>query len=142
MSGFSILSFSSRSPIYLLAGVASVGIFIGFQSFRNAARNTALHSSTPSPLKSLLPTLTLEESHHLPYPPDYFPGARDVETPYGSVRVYEFGPESGKRVLFVHGISTPCISLGGLADALVTKGCRVMLFGKMATAYLAASSIS
>jgi hypothetical protein len=142
MSGFSVLPLSFRSPIYLLAGAASLGIFVSFQSLRNTARNTALHSSTPSPLKSLLPSLSLEESQRLPYPPDYFPGARDVETPYGSVRVYEFGPETGKRVLFVHGISTPCISLGGLADALVKKGCRVMLFGKTAAVFLAASSIS
>jgi pimeloyl-ACP methyl ester carboxylesterase len=31
-------------------------------------------------------------------------------------------------VLLVHGISTPCLSLGAVADGLVAKGCRVMLF--------------
>lgn len=30
-------------------------------------------------------------------------------------------------MLLVHGISTPCVSLGGVANALVEKGCRVML---------------
>ncbi|KAF5019024.1 hypothetical protein F66182_8974 [Fusarium sp. NRRL 66182] len=64
----------------------------------------------------------------LVYQPDQFPGARDVETPYGSVRVYEFGPENGEKVLFVHGISTPCITLGPLALALAKRGYRVMLF--------------
>jgi pimeloyl-ACP methyl ester carboxylesterase len=44
------------------------------------------------------------------------------------MRVYEFGPESGRKVLLVHGISTPCLSLGSVANALVEKGCRVMLF--------------
>lgn len=35
----------------------------------------------------------------LPYPPDALPGARDVDTPYGSIRVYEWGPEDGRKVL-------------------------------------------
>jgi signal recognition particle GTPase len=47
---------------------------------------------------------------------------------YGSIRVYEWGPEDGPRVLFIHGINTTCQTLGKLAHALVKKGCRVMLF--------------
>jgi pimeloyl-ACP methyl ester carboxylesterase len=66
------------------------------------------------------------EAHPLPL--DVLPGARDVQTPYGSIRVYEWGPEDGPKVLLVHGITTPCISLGGLAHAFVDRGCRVMLF--------------
>jgi pimeloyl-ACP methyl ester carboxylesterase len=41
--------------------------------------------------------------------------------------VYEWGPEEGRKVLLIHGISTPCIALGGVANGLVEKGCRVML---------------
>lgn len=47
---------------------------------------------------------------------------------YGSIRVYEFGPEDGEKVLLVHGISTPCITLALIAHGLVKRGCRVMLF--------------
>ncbi|KAK4136752.1 alpha/beta-hydrolase [Trichocladium antarcticum] len=48
---------------------------------------------------------------------------------YGSIRVYEWGPLSGDKVLLVHGISTSCITLTKLANGLVRdKGCRVMLF--------------
>ena len=54
-----------------------------------------------------------------------------MQTPFGSLRVYEWGPEDGRKVLFVHGISTPCLSLGLLAQELVDRGCRVMLFGKI-----------
>lgn len=65
----------------------------------------------------------------IPYPEDALPGARDISTPYGSVRTYEFGPTTGRKVLLIHGISTPCISLASLAHALVEKeGCRVLLF--------------
>jgi hypothetical protein len=84
----------------------------------------------PSPVTTLLPQLSEEEAQKLPYPTDVFPGARDVETPYGSIRVYEWGPEDGRKILLVHGISTPCISLAGVAEKLVDRGCRVMLFGR------------
>lgn len=63
------------------------------------------------------------------YPPDLIPGGRDVPTPYGTIRVHEFGPsDADRKVLFLHGISTPCISLLGIAENLAyRKGCRVML---------------
>ena len=89
-----------------------------------------LDNAVVSPLKSIVPRLSKEQQTELPYPPDLFPGARDVQTPFGSIRVYEWGPEDGRKVLFVHGISTPCLSLGLLAQNLVDNGCRVMLFGK------------
>lgn len=88
-----------------------------------------------SPRTTILPKLTDEEKSDLPYPPDVFPGARDVDTPYGSIRAYEFGPEDGRKVLFIHGISTPCVSLGVVAHALVKKGCRVMLFDLFGRGY-------
>ena len=82
----------------------------------------------PSPRASLLPGLPETELSTLPLPPDVLPGSRDVYTPYGTIRVYEWGPEDGKKVLFIHGITTPCIALGDLAHGLVHNGCRVMLF--------------
>nr|CDP22610.1 Putative hydrolase [Podospora anserina S mat+] len=84
-----------------------------------------------SPLKTVLPTLTKDELKNLEYKPDTFPGARDVETPYGSIRIYEFGPVTGPKVLFIHGISTPCTTLSKLALSLSnhpSHPCRVMLF--------------
>ncbi|KOS19005.1 Monoacylglycerol lipase abhd6-B [Escovopsis weberi] len=62
------------------------------------------------------------------YPPDAFPGARDVETSYGNIKVYEWGLEDGDKVLLVHGMSTPCLVLGDMAWELVRRGCRVMLY--------------
>ena len=83
-----------------------------------------------SPLPLIQKTLTREQRKRLPYAPDALEGARDVATPFGNIRVYEWGPAEGRKVLLVHGISTPCIALGGLAEELVQKGCRVMLFGE------------
>ena len=105
-----------------------VAISIGFRLYKI---KTGVEQDTkviPSPLKTLLPRLSEEEAGNLPYPPDAFPGARDVQSPYGSLRVYEWGPEDGRKVLLVHGISNPCIALGAIAHGLADKGCRVILF--------------
>ena len=69
----------------------------------------------PSPLKTLIPRLSDTEAANLPYPPDAYPGARDVISPYGSLRVYEWGPENGRKVVLVHGITNPCVALGAVA---------------------------
>lgn len=66
-----------------------------------------------------------------PYPQDVFPGRRDVRTPYGTIRVYEWGPVDGEKVLLMPGIGTPCIGLGDMAREFVNNGgFRVMLFGE------------
>ena len=51
-------------------------------------------------------------------------------TLYGTMRVYEWGPEHGDKVLLVHGDTTPVPMLGPIARALVQAGRRVMLVGK------------
>lgn len=88
----------------------------------------------PSPRHSLQ-ELSTQDLDDLPYPPSALPGARDVATPFGSIRVYEWGPEDGRKVLFIHGISTPCIAFAGMAKALVERGCRVMLFDLFGRGY-------
>ncbi|KAI2792460.1 hypothetical protein POX_b02498 [Penicillium oxalicum] len=88
-----------------------------------------------SPRTRVLSHLSEEEKRQLPLPDDVLPGARDVASPYGSIRVYEWGREDGPKVLLVHGITTPCIALGGVAHALVDRGCRVMLFDLFGRGY-------
>ncbi|KAK4147937.1 Alpha/Beta hydrolase protein [Dichotomopilus funicola] len=89
-----------------------------------------------SPLRTVVSVLSQDKFNELAYKPDNFPGARDVETPYGSVRVYEWGPPDGEKVVLVHGISTSCMTLTKLANALVEeKGCRVMLFDLFGRGY-------
>ncbi|KAL9088661.1 MAG: hypothetical protein Q9159_002997 [Coniocarpon cinnabarinum] len=44
------------------------------------------------------------------------------------MRVYEWGPSDGRKVLFVHGDATPCPLFAKIADGLVKRGCRVLLF--------------
>jgi len=70
----------------------------------------------------------------MPYPPGVLAGGREVPTPYGNVRVYEWGPEDDKMLL-IHGMSTPSIALGGIAHSLVKRGCRATLFDLFGRGY-------
>ncbi|KAL2158413.1 hypothetical protein VTH06DRAFT_4461 [Thermothelomyces fergusii] len=109
-----VLGFSSSSP--------------SSPSPSSATAPVSRKAAIPSPLKTHLPTLSPAAVAALPYPPDVLPGGRAVATPYGTMQVFEWGPPRGEKVLLLHGISTPCVALGGLAEALVARGHRVMLF--------------
>lgn len=101
-----------------------------------AATHLFLTPKRPTTLPSPLQTLPASTLSTLAYPPDYFPGARDIPTPYGSVRAYEFGPPTGRKVLLIHGISTSCMTLTHVAHGLVQqRGCRVLLFDLFGRGY-------
>jgi hypothetical protein len=119
---------ASKSALCFLLGAACLGTFTFLNSVQSSLQSDEKRI-IPSPGNSILSSLSQEEIDSLPYPPNALPGARDVESPYGTFRVYEWGPEGGPRVLLIHGISTPSVALGPLASKLVEKGCRVMLFG-------------
>lgn len=123
-----------RSLLNLIAapiiGLAAARLLYSLISSRPNAQNTVL----ASPRKSLQ-LLSKQDPDSLPYPPDALPGARDIDTPYGNVRAYEWGPEDGRKVLFVHGISTPCVAFAGMAKLLAENGCRVMLFDLFGRGY-------
>ncbi|KAJ5997186.1 hypothetical protein N7522_008846 [Penicillium canescens] len=128
-------SFSNHKtqiPLLAVTGASfTLGLFARSLFAGGGTRPTIL----ASPRSTLLTGISEAENGQLPLPTDVLPGARDVATPYGSIRVYEWGPEHGAKVLLVHGITTPCIALGGLAHALVDRGCRVMLFDLFGRGY-------
>ncbi|MCJ1404576.1 hypothetical protein MMC11_007802 [Xylographa trunciseda] len=125
---------SPTSTLYplLLASTAISSLFLLYTYISKPHAET--RPSAISPLSARLSRSPLSHPHSsnpapsLPYPPDALPGARDVDSPYGWMRVYEWGPEDGRKVLLVHGISTPCIALADVARRLVARGCRVCLF--------------
>ncbi|KXJ95310.1 Alpha/Beta hydrolase protein [Microdochium bolleyi] len=87
------------------------------------------------PVSTAFPRISKAERDMIIYKHDHFPGGRDVETPYGNIHVYEFGPEDGRKVLFVHGISTSCMTLEDIVRPLVRRGCRVLLFDLFGRGY-------
>jgi hypothetical protein len=113
---------------YVAIGGAALGSLLLLGTVSSVLRSAPL-TVIPSPIQSKLPQLTEDEVQQLPYPPDALPGARDVKSPYGTVRVYEWGPDEGDKILLIHGISTPGIAMADLAHKLVRRGCRVMMFG-------------
>ena len=125
MSLFDDPSWHRNLTFALTAGVATLGLVAVFKTLTTPLPTKR---SIPSPTTTLLPHLTNSEIDALPYPPHALPGGRDLSTPYGSMRVYEFGPTSGRKVLLIHGITTPSISLRDIARGLARAGCRVTLF--------------
>nr|POE63257.1 serine hydrolase-like protein [Quercus suber] len=117
------LALYSTAAAVALAGITTYAVFAANQRAPNQPRRTI-----PSPRTTFLPRLSPAQAARLAYPPDVLPGRRDVDTPYGSMRVYEWGPEAGRKVIFVHGDATPCPMFKIIADDLVAKGCRVMMF--------------
>lgn len=119
-----------RNPLNLPVTLLGLqfAITVGLKLYKIKTGGPQDKQVVPSPIKSLSPKLSPEEGASCPYPPDAYPGTRDVESPYGNLRVYEWGPENGRKVLLVHGISNPCIALGAVAHGLADKGCRVMMF--------------
>lgn len=120
-----------RTPSYLIfgmnglssnlksLGLLGAGFAVGLLAKELYPR--ASDAIIPSPRETQLPYLSPSEQARLPYPPDALPGARDIPSPYGSLRVYEWGPKHGRRVLMVHGISTPSIALGAHSTCLVAS---------------------
>ncbi len=96
---------------FLAVGFASLALAVALRSSSTSSARKKKRI-IPSPSVTLLPKLSEKEIGELPYPPDVLPGPRDVASPYGTIRVYEWGSEDGRKVLLLHGISTPCISLG------------------------------
>ncbi|GKT42351.1 serine O-succinyltransferase [Colletotrichum spaethianum] len=119
---------SSVEPRTVAIVATTVVATLSFLSLARLGLYPKWGTAIPNPLRTKIPTLAGDEVKKLPYQPDSFPGARDVETPYGSIRVYEWGPAAGHKVILIHGISTSCMTLGGIAHALAARGCRVMLF--------------
>ncbi|KAG9256698.1 alpha/beta hydrolase [Emericellopsis atlantica] len=122
-------------PYGLTAVAATVGCLSTYLYIRPALSFTQpLPSSLPAKRygsrhrKAVEVAAEAEEDEEGPYPEDIFPGGRSVDTPYGTIQVYEWGPENGEQVLLMHGIGTPCVALGNMANRFVDCGCRVMLF--------------
>ncbi|PPR02143.1 hypothetical protein CVT24_011393 [Panaeolus cyanescens] len=62
------------------------------------------------------------------YPEDFYSGGGYAEFPSGKVRYWLLGPESGKKIVLIHGLSIPAIVWKDVAPALASNGYRVLLY--------------
>ncbi|KAI9513236.1 Alpha/Beta hydrolase protein [Russula earlei] len=62
------------------------------------------------------------------YPEDYYSGGAYVTLPFGNVRYWLLGPEAGKKIVLIHGLSIPSLIWKDVAPALASRGYRVLLY--------------
>ena len=104
LSGWQFPYLRDRRTLYIVLTLPVVAV----AAARYAVSLVPSHSYSktkviPSPRRSL-ELLEGKDLDELPYPSDALPGCRDVDTPYGNIRVYEWGPETGRKVLCIQSV--------------------------------------
>jgi len=86
----------------LAASLATMTIFAALTNSRPqcVAASSSLRTT-------LLTRVSAAQRPGLPYAPDVLPSSHDIDRPYGSMRIYEFGPKAGRKVLSIQGQATP-----------------------------------
>ncbi|KAF9960223.1 hypothetical protein BGZ72_007614 [Mortierella alpina] len=69
------------------------------------------------------------------YPEDYYPGGDYAELPFGETHYFLFGPDNGKKVVFIHGLSTPASVYNKVARHMAESGHRVLLYDLYSRGY-------
>ncbi|KAF9997643.1 hypothetical protein BGZ79_008650 [Entomortierella chlamydospora] len=69
------------------------------------------------------------------YPDDFYPGGAYANLTFGETRYYLFGPTDGKKVVFVHGLSSPSPVYDSVARYMADHGCRVLLYDLYSRGY-------
>lgn len=121
------MSWHSRLDSVFGAGASSRGVPIVATAFAGIA--LTLLSSSLNVARSPKLLKAPEPKNEGAYPPDLFEeGRHDLTTPYGNIRYYEVGPKDGKKILLVHGISTPSPAWKFIVPALTQAGYRVLCY--------------
>lgn len=118
-------------PVILaISGLICIALYGKIRSSLEDIQHTP-EECTFTPTRAVLQVQGRQPLSKPAYPIDAFPGGRQFKTIYGTIHVFEWGPEDGEKVLLVHGLGTPCIALGDMAKELVSKGYRVMIYGEL-----------
>ncbi|KAF9972527.1 hypothetical protein BGZ65_009773, partial [Modicella reniformis] len=91
---------------------------------------TAQRGRTLPSLKAVAHTATSSA-----YPEDYYSGGQYVELSHGETHYFLFGPEDGKKIVFVHGFSVPASVYSSVARQMANNGCRVLLYDLYSRGY-------
>ncbi|KAF9076158.1 Alpha/Beta hydrolase protein [Rhodocollybia butyracea] len=86
--------------------------------------------NTPEPIPILpgLGSLSPSSSVRTLYPEDFFKGGNYFNAPNGKTRYFLLGPETGKKIVLINGLSIPSIIWQNVSASLVTRGYRVLLY--------------
>lgn len=76
------------------------------------------------------------------YPEDFYSGGAYANLPLGRVRYWLIGPEDGRRVVLIHGLSIPAIIWKDIAPVLASRGYRVLLYDLYGRGYSDAPQVT
>ncbi|KAG1743636.1 Alpha/Beta hydrolase protein [Suillus paluster] len=76
------------------------------------------------------------------YPEDFYTGGAYANLPLGRVRYWLIGPEDGRRVVLIHGLSIPAIVWKDVAPVLASQGYRVLLYDLYGRGYSDAPQVT
>ncbi|KAF9002314.1 Alpha/Beta hydrolase protein [Cyathus striatus] len=62
------------------------------------------------------------------YPEDFYEGGNYVKLPWGRVRYWVLGPEDGRKIVLIHGLTIPAMVWKDIATALAKQGYRVLVY--------------
>ncbi|RDB19990.1 hypothetical protein Hypma_013074 [Hypsizygus marmoreus] len=86
------------------------------------------HPPEPIFLHKSLASLPPDAKSWSIYPENYYPGGAYVSLPFGRMRYWLLGPEKGKKVVLIHGLSIPAIIWRDVAPQLASRGYRVLVY--------------
>ncbi|KAH9983030.1 alpha/beta-hydrolase [Russula compacta] len=109
------------SSVLLISSLILVSYF--FAQFPHAPQGYSVHPS--------LASLGQETKAKVIYPEDYYSGGAYVSLPFGNVRYWLLGPEAGKKIVLIHGLSIPSLIWKDVAPALASRGYRVLLYADL-----------
>ncbi|KAJ7644862.1 Alpha/Beta hydrolase protein [Roridomyces roridus] len=82
----------------------------------------------PAPTDPGLASLPKDSRAREIYPEDWIEGGAYAELPNGRVRYWLVGPENGRKITLVHGLSIPALAYKKIVPMLVAAGFRVLLY--------------
>ncbi|KAF7312959.1 Hydrolase-4 domain-containing protein [Mycena kentingensis (nom. inval.)] len=106
---------------YILPSVVAVAVY--------ALRATPISTNElPCPADPGLGSRPTNSRARILYKEDWTEGGSYVTLPLGTVRYWLDGPESGRKVILIHGLTTPSVAFERLVPMLVDAGCRVLAY--------------
>ncbi|GJJ77696.1 hypothetical protein EMPS_10055 [Entomortierella parvispora] len=120
---------ASASIVTAAVGVSALLAALGVKKALKSV--TANRGVTLPSLRAVDSSITEKSA----YPENYYPGGVYAPLSFGDTHYFMFGPEDGKKVVFVHGLSTPTSVYDKVARTMAKNGCRVILYDLYSRGY-------
>ncbi|PSR79227.1 hypothetical protein PHLCEN_2v7085 [Hermanssonia centrifuga] len=96
----------------------------------------------PTLVKPSMETLPESSPLRQMFPETFYSNGNYYSSPFGRVKYWILGPADGKKIVLIHGISTPSFGFKNVAPELVKNGFQVLLYDLYARGYSEAPQVS